>query len=87
MTTPTPAEAASIARNQAERIAALWQKPLLSDRECAEALGLPYSTWAGLKKSSRAGAPSMFRLGRRLYAHTEEVRAWLAMQSKAGANG
>ena len=45
---------ARIARDQAERVAALWQRPVLPDVEAAEAIGLPYSTWQLLKHRRRS---------------------------------
>jgi hypothetical protein len=77
----SPMEQAAIERDEAARIASLWQKPLLAEREIAEACSLPYSTWAALKKR---GGPQMFKLGRRLYAHTAEVKIWLNGLAKSG---
>lgn len=71
----TDALRAQIERDQAQRVAALWSKPLLSDPEIAEALGLPLSTWQMLKSTGRT--PPLFNLGRRVYARTADLRAWL----------
>ena len=66
---------AQIECDQAQRVAALWTKPLLSDVEIAEALGLPLSTWQLTKRAK--DAPPLFNLGRRVYARTADLRAWL----------
>jgi len=75
-----PLDEARIARDQAQRIAALWSKPVLSDPEIADALGLPYSTWQAIKATK--DKPALFNIGRRVYARTDDLRAWL--DRKAG---
>lgn len=77
----TDTEVARIDRDRAMRVAALWRKPVLSDREIPEAIGLAYSSWQGLKLTG--DTPRLFRIGRRVYARTEDVRAWISR--KAGA--
>lgn len=72
---PVQALQAQIERDQAQRVAALWSKPLLSDAEIAEALGLPLSTWQLTKRAK--DAPPLFNLGRRVFARTADLRAWL----------
>lgn len=64
-----------MACHDAQRVAALWQKPLLSDQEIPEVLGLPYASWQLSKK--RGDSPKMFEIGRRKFARTIDVRAWL----------
>lgn len=72
----TDIEIARIDRDRAMRIAALWRgKPVLSDREIPEVIGLAYSSWQALKLTG--DTPPLFRIGRRVYARTEDVRAWL----------
>ncbi len=78
--TLTPESLARISRDHAQRIAALWQKPILADAEIAEAIGLPYSSWQALK--GKKDIPPLFNLGRRVYANTENVRAWLNSKTK-----
>ncbi len=66
---------ARTAREHAERIAALWLKPCASDREAAEMLGVPYSTWCAQKR--RADFPPHFLIGRRHFYRTEDLRAFI----------
>jgi predicted DNA-binding transcriptional regulator AlpA len=68
---------------RAQLLAALWQRPIVSDREAAQMVGLPRSTWAALKRS--AGFPAQFSLGRRVFFRVDDLRAWL--NSKATAAG
>jgi len=63
-----------IALNRAQRVAALWQSPILPDAEVPEVLRMPASTWQ-LRK--RAGAaPPIFSIGKRSYVRTAELLAW-----------
>lgn len=71
----TGTETARIDRDRAMRIAALWRKPVLSDKEIPEAVGLASSSWQALKLTG--DAPTLFRIGRRVYARTVDVKAWL----------
>lgn len=71
----TDTETARIDRDRAIRVAALWRKPCLSDKEIPEAIGLAYSSWQALKLTG--DTPPLFRIGRRVYARTSDVRAWL----------
>jgi predicted DNA-binding transcriptional regulator AlpA len=64
----------------AQRVVALWGKPVLADSEAAAALGLPRSSWALLKR--RGEAPPTFTIGRRVFVRTEDLRAWI--DKKAG---
>lgn len=75
--------AAQTAAADAARVAALWQKPILSDSEAAEAVGLPYSTWQLLK--ARKEAPAMFSLGRRCCIRTADLCAWIDKRAAGGA--
>jgi len=80
----TPSESerfARIARDRAQRRAALWALPILSDEECAEALALPHSTLQWLK--ARREAPETFTIGRRVYVKTDALRAWLDRRASA----
>ncbi|MBI3043230.1 MAG: hypothetical protein HYY78_10450 [Betaproteobacteria bacterium] len=72
---------AQTAAAHAARVASLWQKPVLSDTEAAEAIGLPYSTWQLLK--ARKETPRMFALGRRVCIQTDTLRAWLDQRAAA----
>jgi predicted DNA-binding transcriptional regulator AlpA len=60
---------------RAQLLAALWQRPIVSDAEAAAMVGLPRSTWAALKRSP--GFPAQFRLGRRVFFRVDDLRAWL----------
>lgn len=73
---------AQIQREEAQRVAALWQKPALCDSDAAAAVGLPYSTWSLLK--ARKETPCMFSLGRRVFVKTEVLRAWLEERASNG---
>lgn len=67
--------AATTSKEEAERRKALWALPILCDEEIAEVLGLPVSTWRLLKR--QGDKPALFMLGRRIYAQTADVKAWL----------
>ena len=81
----SPEALARIRLDEAARVAHLWSKPILADREVAEALGLPYSTWAARKKAG--DAPVLFHIGRRLYARTTDVLEYLNGKYKRAAGG
>ena len=66
---------------RARLLAALWERPVVSDREAAQMIGLPRSTWAALKRS--AGFPAQFSLGRRVFFRVEDLRAWLDAKALA----
>ena len=65
---------ARIERDRAQRIAALWACPILSDAEVPDVLHIPASTWQLRKKSSEA--PPIFSIGKRSYVRTAELLAW-----------
>jgi hypothetical protein len=75
---PTPVEVAAIARDEAQRIAALMHKPTLSDPECAEVVGVPISTWYAYKSSL---ALKQFSIGRRRFTLTKDLLA--ALEARA----
>lgn len=56
---------------RAQRTAALWTKPILSEDEAPQAIGVPPSTWSMLK--SKGLLPKPFKLGRRDYYHTQRL--------------
>ena len=73
-----------VSRDRAVRAASLWEKPVLSDSEIPEAVGLAFSSWQVLKR--KGDCPKLFRIGRRVFARTVDVRAWIeskASESKA----
>lgn len=72
-----------IDRDRAVRVAALWRKPVLSDKEIPEAIGLAYSSWQALKLTN--DTPRLFKIGRRVYARTADVRAWIDAKANAEA--
>jgi hypothetical protein len=72
----SPEQEARIARDQAQRIEALWRRPVLTDVEAAEALSLPHSSWCLLKRSTNPAPPVLF-LGRRAYVKTSDLLAWV----------
>ena len=76
---------AQIERDQAQRNAALWAKPLLSDVEAAAVLGLPASTWHLLKRAKNF--PPTFTIGgkRRVYIRTADLQAWVDAQAPRAA--
>jgi hypothetical protein len=65
---------ARVERDRAQRVAALWACPILSDAEVPEVLHIPASTWQLRKKS--ADAPPIFSIGKRSYVRTAELLAW-----------
>lgn len=65
---------ASIERDRAQRIAALWTCPILPDAEVPLVLNIPASTWQLRKKS--ADAPPVFSIGKRSFVRTAELLAW-----------
>ncbi|MBM3358461.1 MAG: hypothetical protein FJY54_12130 [Betaproteobacteria bacterium] len=67
------------------RVTLLWQRPLLSDAEVVEALGIPPSLWAQLK--SDGDTPPLFEIGRRLFCRTEDLRAWIDARAAQGRPG
>ena len=69
----------AITRDRAARAASLWEKPVLSDCEIPEAVGLAFSSWQVLKR--KKDCPKLFRIGRRVFAKTSDVLTWL--ESKA----
>jgi hypothetical protein len=75
--------ATQLRREDAQRIAALWQKPLLSDTEAADAIGLAYSSYQLLK--ARNEAPETFHIGRRVYVRTDTLRKWINERATAEA--
>ena len=66
---------------RARLLAALWERHVVSDREAAQMVGLPRSTWAALKRS--AGFPRQFSLGRRVFFRVDDLRAWLDAKALA----
>lgn len=79
--TTDEAALARIDRDRALRVAALWRKPVLSDREIPEAVGMALSSWQALKLGD--DIPRLFSIGRRTYARTADVRAWLDRKAEA----
>ena len=67
------ARIARVQRDRAQRIAALWACPILSDVEVPEVLHIPVSTWQLRKRS--ADAPPIFSIGKRSYCRTAELLA------------
>lgn len=65
---------------RAQIVNELWRKPLVSEEEAAQACNLPSSTWAMLK--ARKQTPPTFKLGRRLYILTADLRSWLEKQAQ-----
>lgn len=63
-----------IERDRAQRVAALWACPILSDSEVPEVLHIPPSTWQLRKKLQ--DAPPVFSIGKRSYVRTAELLAW-----------
>jgi hypothetical protein len=77
------ARLAEIQRNRAERIAAMWLRPALPEDDVPLVLSYPPSSWAALKASGNA--PRSFRIGRRCYYLTADLRAWLERRAEAAA--
>lgn len=71
---------ARIEQARAARIADLWRQPHMSDSEIPDALKLAPSSWQLLK--ARGDGPRLFSIGKRTFARTEDLRAWL--DSKVG---
>lgn len=74
---------ARLALYHAQRISALWDKPVLPDEEIPQAIGLPPSTWAQVK--ARCQGPPMFKLGRRVFVRTADLIAWLEARATIDA--
>ncbi len=72
--TPGPRDVAE-ARELAELRRALWTQPILADAEIPVTLEVPYSSWQ-LQKS-RGDCPKLFKIGRRVFVRTSDLRAWL----------
>lgn len=74
--TPKAPEKPATQQTELLHRAQLFALPVLGDREIAQALGLPRSTWARLKKDP--AVPPMFRLGRRKFMRTDALLAYMA---------
>jgi hypothetical protein len=73
---------ARMALLHAQRVASLWEKPILSDDDVPLAVGLAPSTWHAIK--ARGEGPVWFNIGRRRFVLTADLRAWLdALRAKA----
>ena len=81
--TSTDEVQARIAREHAQRLAALWLRPSVSDREAAAMLGVPYSTWCSQKRC--ADFPPHFVIGRRYFYRTEDLRGFIDRRVAAPA--
>jgi hypothetical protein len=68
------ARLARIARDRAQRVAAIWSCPIIPDSEVPDVLHVPASTWQLRKKSP--DAPPIFSIGKRSYVRTAELLAW-----------
>ena len=71
---------ARMALMRAQRIAALWDKPVLTDEEIPLAVGLAASSYHAIK--ARGEGPPSFNIGRRKFSLTDDVRAWLGSRAK-----
>jgi len=65
------------------RVNALWKKPVLSDTEIPDAVGLASSTWHVLK--ARGDCPQLFRIGRRVFVRTSDLHAWINGKAERAA--
>jgi hypothetical protein len=81
-TTLTPVETAAIARDHAQRIAALLHRPALSDPECADVVNVPLSTWYAFR--DELDIREFFFLGRRRFTLTKALVS--ALEARAAAN-
>lgn len=71
--------------SQAQRVVLLWQRPNIPDCDIPEAIGIPPSLWGALK--AEGDTPPLFTIGRRLFARTDDLRAWLYLKAKGGRPG
>lgn len=70
---------------QAQRIAAMWAAPVIVDSDIPECLKIPPSLWAEQKR--QGDTPPLFLIGRRLFARTSDLRAWLDEKAAQGRPG
>ena len=85
MKTPTEQQelASRIAAHEAQRVASLWLKPVMTTAEAAAACSIPLSTWRLFEV--RKITPRNFKLGRKKFIQTAVLRAWLDQRANAGA--
>jgi len=79
----SPLEAEQLELLRAQRSVALWALPLLGNRDIPVALDLSPSAWEVLKAAGNG--PRLFHFGKRTYALTSELRAWLERTAAAEA--
>lgn len=75
-------EAQTAAANAA-RALSLWQLPIIDDLQAAEVLGISRSNLAGLKRARKL--PEAFRIGRRTFIKTSDLRAWIDQRANDAA--